>query len=95
MIYNIFIFIFSFYMKYLVFSYSGDSRELKRIIVAILKSWWAKKVVKLNYWHSFLLQWKNIQKDEVKLLLISTDNEEKLLNFLSQNFSQIERVIVS
>lgn len=82
-------------MKYLLFSYSGESRELKRIIVAILKSWCAMKVVKLNYWHSFLLQWKNVQKDEVKLLLINTDDEEKLLDFISQNFSQIERVIVS
>jgi len=82
-------------MKYLLFSYLGDPRELKRIIVAILKSWCATKVVKLNYWHSFLLQWKNVQKDEVKILLINTDDEEKLLNFLSENFSQIERVIVS
>lgn len=81
-------------MKSLLFSYDGDFRELKKIIVAILKSWCAEKVIKLNYWHSFSLKEKNIQKNETKLLLINSDNEEKLLNFLSQNFSQLERIVV-
>lgn len=82
-------------MNSLVFSYAGSSRELRKIIVSLLKSWNASKVQKLNYVQNFELKENVVEKSEIKYIVIYTDDESKLLNFLSKNFSKIERVNLS
>ena len=74
--------------------YEWNLRDLRRIIVAILKSWLVKEVNKINYVQNFELLDKNIEKREVKILFINTDNEDKLLNFVSKNFSQLRRMSI-
>ena len=81
-------------MNGLLFSYSGGSRELKRIIVSLLKSWCSSKVEKFNYVQSFWLNEGNVEKSEIKYIVVYTDDESKLLSFLSKNFSEVERVIL-
>ena len=77
-----------------LFSYAGSSRELKRIIVSLLKSWCASKVQKLNYVQNFWINWSNIEKSEIKYIVVYSDDESKLLNFLSKNFSEVERIVI-
>ncbi len=80
-------------MNYLVFVYKWKSRDLRKIIVSMLKSWMADDIKKINYVQNYVLKdWKNIEKNEEKLLLVYTQNEEKLLDFLSKNFSKIEKI---
>jgi hypothetical protein len=55
----------------------------------------AKHVSKINYVQEFGLNDKNIEKKESKMLLISTDNEDKLQEFLSKNVPQMRRVFIS
>ena len=81
-------------MNSLLFSYIGNSRDLKRVIVSLLKSWCASKVEKVNYVQSFSLEESIIKKNEIKYIFVYTEDEWKLLNFLSKNFPQIEKVIV-
>ena len=79
-------------MEYLVFVYKWKSRDLRRIIVSILKSWVADNVKKINYVQNYLLkEWKNIEKNEEKILLIYTQDKNKLLDFLTKNFPHIEK----
>ena len=79
-------------MNYFLFSYKWNSRELKKIIIAILKSWFADNVKKLNYVQNFCLNDKKIEKSEEKLVLVHADNYDKLIDFLSKNFPQIEKI---
>ena len=79
-------------MKCLLYSYDGNSRELKRIIISLLKSWCALKVHKINYVQSFWLRENVVEKSEIKYIIIHTDDESKLLSFLSKNFPQLERI---
>lgn len=79
-------------MNYMTFTYKWSSRELRKIIVAILKTWIADNIKKLNYVHNYSLKEKNIKKSEEKILLIHTENHNKLLEFLSKNFPQIEKI---
>lgn len=79
-------------MDYLIFGYRWNSRELKKIITAILKSWFADNVKKMNYVQDFCLNDKMIEKTEEKLLMIHTDNYDKLIDFLSKNFPQINEI---
>lgn len=89
------VFYFSGYdMHYCVFMYEWNLRDLRKIIVVILKSWLAKEVNKINYVQNFGLLDKNIEKREVKILFINTDNEDKLLDFISKNFSQLRRMSI-
>lgn len=81
-------------MSSLLFSYIGNSRDLKRVIVSLLKSWCASKVEKVNYVQSFSLEESIIKKNEIKYIFVYTEDEWRLLNFLSKNFPQIEKVIV-
>ena len=81
-------------MNSLLFSYSGSSRDLKRIIISLLKSWSASKIQKINYVQDFWLKENVVEKREIKYIIIYTDDESKLLNFLSKNFPQIERIIL-
>lgn len=73
-----------------IFTYGGKSRNLKRIITAILKSWLANNIYKINYWQKFSLNDKKVEKSEIKFLVINSENEEKLSDFLSKNFPEIE-----
>jgi len=82
-------------MNYIAFVYRWNSRELKKIILAILKSWMADNVKKINYVQNYILQEKGVNKVEEKILLIHSEKQDDLLNFLSKNFSQIERIYVN
>lgn len=79
-------------MKCLLYSYDGNSRELKRIVISLLKSWCALKVHKFNYVQSFWLKKNVVEKSEIKYMIIYTDDESNLLSFLSKNFPQLERI---
>ena len=79
-------------MDCLLFSYEGNSRELKKIIISLLKSWCASRVHKFNYIQSFWLKENVVEKSEIKYIIVYTDDESKLLNFLSKNFPQIKRI---
>lgn len=72
------------------FIYKGKSRELKKIITAILKSWLASNIYKVNYWQEFKLNEKKVEKSEIKFLMMNSENKEKLSDFLSKNFPEIE-----
>lgn len=78
----------------MIFVYRGTSRELRKIILAILKSWVADEIKRFNYVQSYSFKEKNIEKVEEKILLIHTKEEDKLLNFLS-NFQQIEKININ
>lgn len=79
-------------MIFLSYIYRGKSRELRKIIIAILKSWMAEKIKKINYVQSYSLENQKTTKTEEKILLIYTQDENKLLDFLSKNFPQIEKI---
>ena len=83
-------------MNYMVFAYSGKSRDLRKIIISILKSGVAQNVKKINYVQNYSLEDKNnLEKEEEKMLLISAESEIKLIEFLSKNFPQIKRIYVN
>ena len=73
-----------------IFTYKGKSRDLKKIITAILRSWLANDIYKVNYWQKFSLNEKKVEKSEIKFLIINSENKEKLSDFLYKNFSEIE-----
>lgn len=77
-------------MSNYIFTYKGKSRDLKKIITAILKSWLANNIYKVNYWQEFLLNDKKVEKSDIKFLIINCENKDKLLDFLSKNFIEIE-----
>ena len=79
-------------MSNLVYVYEWKSRDLRKNIVAILKSWFAVEIKKMNYVHNFVVKENKVEKTDVKLIIISTENEEKLVEFLSKNFLQFERI---
>ncbi len=65
------------------------------MILAILKSKNANEVQKVNYSQIFCMDDKSVKKSEAKILLINTDSEEALNQFISQNFPQIERIHIN
>ena len=77
-------------MSCLLFSHTGGSRELRKIIISLLKSGCASRVQKINYVQDFWIKENAIEKSEIKYVIIYTDDESKLLNFLSKNFPQME-----
>lgn len=81
-------------MNYITFIYRWNTRELKKIISAILKSWAADNIKKFNYIQSYLLKEKKTEKIEEKLLFIHSKEQDKLLDFLS-NFPQIEKINIT
>lgn len=83
------------YMANLAYLYRWKSRDLRKIIIALLKSWCATEIKKVNYVQNFVLVEANLEKIEMKILIITTENEEKLVEFLSKNFSQIQRVYLN
>jgi len=80
------------FMDFLVFVYKWSSRELRKIISVLLKVWVADAVKKFNYIQNFVINDKSVKKYEEKILLINTKDDEKLMDFLSKNFPQIERI---
>ena len=83
-------------MECISFIYKWKSRDLRRIVVSMLKSWVADNVKKINYVQSYLLkEWKNIEKNEEKILLIYSQDKNKLLDFLTKNFPQIEKININ
>ena len=82
-------------MNYITFVYKWNSRELRKIILAILKSWMADNIKRLNYVQSYSSQEKWVRKVEEKLLLIHTENMDNLQKFLSKNFPQIEKIAIN
>lgn len=81
-------------MNYMTFTYKWTARELRKIILSILKSWVADNVKRLNYIQSYSSKEKEIKKIEEKILLIHTKEQNKLLDFLS-NFPQIEKININ
>ena len=79
-------------MDYMTFVYKWTSRDLRKIILAILKSWITDNIKKFNYIHNYSLKEKNIEKTEEKIILIHAEAGDKLLNFLSKNFPQLEKI---
>jgi len=63
---------------------------LKKIILAILKSWVADEIKRFNYVQNYSFK-NSMEKTEEKILLINTKEPDKLLDFLSK-FTQIERI---
>ena len=82
-------------MLNLICLYRWKSRDLRKIIVALLKSWFATEIKKVNYVQNFVLVDTKLEKTEMKMLVISTENEEKFIEFLSKNFPQIERIYLN
>lgn len=75
-----------------MFLCNDTSRNLKKNITAIIKSWNANKIIKINYAQVFSLCEKNIQKSESKILIIDTENEDKLNQFIEGKFPNMERL---
>lgn len=82
-------------MIFLSYIYRGKSRDLRKIITATLKSWMAEKIKKINYVQNYSLKDQKIVKMEEKILLIYTQNENWLSDFLSKNFPQIEKIDIN
>ena len=82
-------------MIFLSFVYRGTSRDLRKIITAILKSWIAEKIKRINYVQDYSFENQKIIKAEEKIILIYNQDENRLLDFLSKNFPQIEKIDIS
>jgi hypothetical protein len=68
---------------------------LRKIIVAILKSGLANNVKRFNYVQNYSIKDNKIEKAEEKILLMQSDNQDKLIDFLSKNFSnKVEKIIL-
>ena len=79
-------------MTYFVYAYTWKSRDLRKIIVALLKSWVVNNVKKMNYVHDYQLKNSGIEKQELQLLIIWAEDEDKLSKFLLKNFPKLERI---
>jgi hypothetical protein len=68
---------------------------LRKIIVAILKSGLANNVKRFNYVQNYSIKDNKIEKAEEKIILMQSDNQDKLIDFLSKNFSnKVEKIIL-
>lgn len=79
-------------MNFLTFVYRGNSRDLRKIILSLIKSWVADNIKRINYIQNYSVNDKSVKKDEEKLILINAKDYDKLIDFLSKNFPQIERI---
>lgn len=79
-------------MNFLTFVYRGNSRDLRKIILSLIKSWIADNIKRINYIQNYSFDDKSVKKDEEKLILINAKDYDKLMDFLSKNFPQIERI---
>jgi hypothetical protein len=79
-------------MDFFTFVYRWSSRDLRKIILLLLKLWLAENIKRINYVQNYSFDDKSVKKNEEKLILISTKDYDKLMEFLSKNFPQIERI---
>lgn len=79
-------------MNFLTFVYRWNSRDLRKIILSLIKSWIADNIKRINYIQNYSMDDKSVKKDEEKLILINAKDYDKLMDFLSKNFPQIERI---
>ena len=79
-------------MNFLTFVYRWSSRDLKKIILALLNAWVADNIKRINYIQNYSINDKSVKKNEEKLILINAKDYDKLMEFLSKNFPQIERI---
>lgn len=79
-------------MNFLTFVYRWSSRDLRKIILSLIKSWIADNIKRINYIQNYSMDDKSVKKDEEKLILINAKDYDKLMDFLSKNFPQIERI---
>ena len=64
--------------------------------MALLRSWVADNIKRINYVQNYILKdEKNIEKTEEKILLVSTQDENKLNEFLMKSFPQIEKIDIN
>ena len=82
-------------MNYSVFSYKWNSRDLKKIITILLKSWNAEQIKKFNYIHNYSIEKWKIEKTEEQMILIYSKNQNSLIKFLSENFPQIKKIEIN
>lgn len=83
-------------MRYSSFVYKWNSRDLRKIIMALLRSWVADNIKRINYVQNYILKdEKNIEKTEEKILLVSTQDENRLNEFLMKSFPQIEKIDIN
>ncbi len=83
-------------MDCLILAYKWTSRNLRKVIVSILKSWLAKNVKKMNYIQNYsMTDDKKIKKEEEKIFLVYTQHKEELKDFLSKNFQWIEKISIN
>lgn len=82
-------------MEFFTFVYRGNSRDLKKIILAVLKAWVADNIKRINYVQNYTLNDKSVKKNDGKIVMINTKDYDKLMEFLSKNFPQIERIILN
>ena len=57
-------------------------RELRKVIVSLLKSKVVTKVLKWNYVQEYSLKENKIQKNQKKILFVETDQKEKCLEII-------------
>lgn len=65
----------------LIVNYKGDSKQLRHIIMKLIKSGLCSEIKKMNYVSSFTLdEAKKVIKSQEKILILSYDekNKEKL-----------------
>ena len=79
-------------MKNYTFVCAGSSRELRKMVNALLKSGTAVIVRKINYSQTFLIKNDKVSKSDTKLLIIWTEDKTRLDEFLSKNFPQIKEL---
>lgn len=83
-------------MRYSSFIYKWNSRDLRKIIMALLRSWVADNIKRINYAQSYALKdGKNIEKTEEKILLVSSKDENRLNEFLMKSCPQIEKIDIN
>lgn len=68
--------------------FPNDWRKLKNVIMAILKSWLATQVKRLNYVKSYVLVDKKILRQDEKVLRLDLPDwdKNKLKNILEKTF---------
>ena len=67
-------------------------RELRKVIVSLLKSKVVTKVLKWNYVQEYSLKENKIQKNQKKILFVETDQKEKCLEIIKKQIEEVEEL---
>ena len=67
-------------------------RELRKVIVSLLKSKVVTKVLKWNYVQEYSLKENKIQKNQKKILFVETDQKEKCLEMIKKQIEEVEEL---